>query len=169
MNPQPKNLPERSVPYKTMRPKFRTLQILEPMKHRTTFEKRFRKTPGCWLWEGWKNKEGYGYMCVTDGGRRRPFGAHRLSWAIYRGPIADGMVIDHLCRNRACVNPDHMEVVANAENVRRGVSIFAENRRKTHCKRGHAFDTDNTRLFPDGHRACKACERIASAKRRKAR
>ena len=77
---------------------------------------------GCWLWNGRLDCYGYGIIGWRYGRHRemkRTTGAHRASWIVHRGPILPGLTIDHLCRNTICVNPDHMETVPNAENVRR--------------------------------------------------
>ena len=101
---------------------------------------------GCFLWIGSITDSGYGEINA-----RKTHGtnlAHRIMYEIVRGPIPKGLDIDHLCRVRNCVNPDHMEPVTNQENTRRGNSTSAHNARKTHCKRGHAFDLSNTILIP---------------------
>jgi hypothetical protein len=107
---------------------------------------------GCWFWEGSTHAAGYG--CY---GARL---AHRLSYEAFIGPIPDGLTLDHLCRNRRCVNPRHLEPVTIAENVLRGESLPARNARKTHCPKGHPYDESNTYISPrTGWRQCRACQR----------
>ncbi len=106
----------------------------------------------CWLWTGSIDADGYG--CYL-----RDHSAHRFAWEIANGPVPDGLVIDHLCRVRHCVNPAHMEPVTNAENILRGECPPAVNARKTHCPRGHEFTTENTYVYPDGRRECRECRR----------
>lgn len=77
---------------------------------------------GCWEWQGWRDREGYGYLSYC--GRRMR--AHRLSYEAFVGDIPAGLVIDHLCRNTSCVNPEHLEPVTNRENIKRGTSPIAE-------------------------------------------
>jgi hypothetical protein len=77
---------------------------------------------GCWVWQGARNRTlGYGYS--WDNELKRKVLAHRLLWVRHRGPIPEGMHLDHLCRNTGCVNPDHLEPVTNAENSRRGAKV----------------------------------------------
>lgn len=108
---------------------------------------------GCWLWTACEDEKGYGQF-TKDG--RKQCGAHRFSYIYYRGEIPPGMTLDHLCRVRCCVNPDHLEVVTRGENVLRGIGITAQNAKKTHCNKGHQFDEKNTYLF-QGKRLCKRC------------
>lgn len=118
-------------------------------------------TSGCWVWKGYT---GGRYGRLRLGGKSEPYiGAHRVAWELHRGPIPEGLVIDHLCRNKACVNPDHLEPVPQSINRRRGI---IPNRDKTHCIRGHEFSGANLNITSDGNRRCVACAN-ALEKRRK--
>jgi hypothetical protein len=116
---------------------------------------------GCWIWEGAKNNDGYGYYYLGKDclGEYKIVRAHRWSYEHHKGPIPQGLHIDHLCRNRSCVNPDHLEVVTGKENVLRGVGPTAMNAQKIHCANGHPFDEENTRIDKNNIRRCKTCER----------
>lgn len=116
---------------------------------------------GCWLWTGGLFG-GTGYANIGVGGKSR--GAHRVLYELHRGPIPTGMQLDHLCRQRSCVNPAHLEVVTNRENGRRGNSPPAIVARTNHCKRGHEFTAANTRPTKHG-RSCRACESFRSKQR----
>lgn len=108
----------------------------------------------CWEWTGARMHNGYGQLVV--GGIR--YAVHRYVYEQLVGPIPEGLDLDHLCRNRACVNPIHLEPVTRGENLRRG--YLAEPRSaKTHCIRGHAFDAANTRISKAGKRQCRSCDR----------
>lgn len=130
----------------------------EPFTPRATFDKRFwarverRSVLECWAWAGTVDIYGYGVI-RKDGSQNK---AHRLAYEMLRGAIPAGLTIDHLCWNTVCVNPWHMEPVTFAENARR------MNARRTHCKSGHAFTPENTRIS-DGSRVCVTCARRASA------
>lgn len=122
----------------------------------------FTKTEsGCWEWVKSKSMHGYGWFQVRDKSVVIVKTAHRAAWLMYRGGIPKGLHIDHLCRNRACVNPFHMRLLTMTENVLCGVGPSAKNKRKTHCLNGHIFDTSNTNLFRERNgslgRQCKAC------------
>jgi len=111
---------------------------------------------GCWFWMG--TKAG-GYGRFYNPAQRRVVPAHRFAYENRIGPIPEGLTLDHLCRNRSCVNPKHLEPVTNKENVLRGEGPTAKNKRKTHCTRGHAYDEENTYIRPNGRRRCRACDR----------
>lgn len=112
---------------------------------------------GCWEWTGAVTWSGYGQI---KSGAKIVY-AHRHMYELLVGPIPDGLQIDHLCRNRVCVNPSHLEPVTNRENTIRGEGPTAKNSRKTHCKRGHELSGSNvyTKLSQPG-RECKACRAI---------
>ena len=118
------------------------------------------KINNCWEWQGYKTKKGYGRIrWRADNNKRNCIAAHRLSYEIHKGNIPEGLTIDHLCRNRLCVNPDHLEAVTNKENILRGAGVCAENLRKTHCKRGHEYKKETVYLSKKG-RCCKICRRV---------
>lgn len=117
----------------------------------------------CWEWYR-LDKTGYGRYTFWNATAQKvqSIMAHRVSYQLLVGDIPSGIVLDHLCRNRACVNPDHLEMVTNRENILRGSGLAAQNARKTHCKRGHALTPDNIKPSKDGHRRCLTCVRHAA-------
>jgi hypothetical protein len=119
------------------------------------FWSKVSKTSTCWLWTAARGEEGHALFHVE----RKSIPAYRWSWEKLRGPIPEGLVLDHLCRVPWCVNPDHLEPVKNGTNVLRGIGPGAINKRKTHCIRGHEFAGENLRITPGGYRNCRACER----------
>lgn len=110
----------------------------------------------CWLWTGAVAGRGYGYIALGVAGKRRNGYGHRLAYELFVADIPAGMEIDHLCREKRCVNPAHLEPVTPAENNRRSNSRSALNARKTHCRAGHAFDEQNTYRH-DAQRMCRQC------------
>ena len=112
---------------------------------------RVDEVTDCWVWTGtWKGK---GYACFQIA-RHRSARGHRWAYENLVGPIPDGLQLDHLCRNRMCVNPAHLEPVTHGENQRRGMRGS-----QAHCLRGHRFDEANTAIRRDGRRRCRQCQR----------
>lgn len=104
---------------------------------------------GCWLWQGHIHpKTGYTVFCSLG----KPELAHRYSYKTFNGPLIEGLVIDHLCRVRHCVNPKHLDQVTQTENMRRGIKWESL---KTHCPRGHQYD-----YLHKNKRKCKQCRKI---------
>lgn len=133
--------------------------------HDITAEERFfaRVTEdenGCWNWHR-AAPNGYGSFAEK---RNKPVPAHRWSYEFMRVEIPDGLVIDHLCRNRLCVNPWHLDPVTQRENVMRADGPSALNARKTKCLRGHPLDAANTYVCPRGKRECRICRNAATAR-----
>jgi hypothetical protein len=116
----------------------------------------------CVEWRGAVTSAGYG--SVADG-KGSSLLAHRVAYEQVFGPIPAGMTLDHLCRNRRCVNPDHLEPVTNRENILRGTSPSAVHARKTHCPKGHSYSAENTYTKPRGSRECRTCKRVARHER----
>lgn len=121
---------------------------------------------GCWIWKFY-TYDGYGF--ISTGGSGQMARAHIYYYEALVGPIPDGKILDHLCRVRACVNPEHLEPVTFKENVLRGIGPTAVNARKTHCIHGHELTEDNIyRHGPNKNRHCRECA-LRQAREQKAR
>lgn len=106
----------------------------------------------CWEWTGARDYQGYGIV------ENSPWRfSHRMFYHIEHRGLSEKLEIDHLCRNRSCCNPAHLEAVTHAENTLRGIGPTAINAKKTHCAKGHEFTSDNTIFRNGGGRRCRAC------------
>lgn len=125
------------------------------MKYATErFWNKVEMTNACWPWIGYCNPDGYAQFSAEG----RQVYVHRYAYEQLVGPIPPGLTLDHLCRVRRCVRPDHLEPVTQRENNLRGDTIPGRNARKTHCLRGHPFDEENTYLILTGGRRCRECQ-----------
>jgi hypothetical protein len=118
------------------------------------FWSRVSQVGECWEWTGPRDAAGYGKFSAS---RHRTVRAHRFAYEDMVGVIPEGLVIDHLCRNRSCVNPGHLEPVTDRVNVLRSHGFPATYAARTHCNNGHEFTPENTRFRVDGGRRCRAC------------
>ncbi len=116
---------------------------------------------GCWEWTGRLNEAGYG---IVSTGLRKRERAHRIVYESNVGPVPVGLELDHLCRNRSCVNPSHMEPVTHKENCLRGKGPTSDYAKRTHCKNGHLLTVNTTGVLK-GTRVCVLCKRTASLER----
>lgn len=122
------------------------------------YDKYIDKTPTCHIWTGSIDQDGYGKISIKGVERR----AHRIIYELEVGKIPKGLIINHLCRVRSCVNPKHLEATTHRINILSGVAVSAINARKTHCSNGHEFTPENTRVYTyKGRtgRACRTCNR----------
>jgi len=112
------------------------------------------KTESCWIWRGTVRTNGYGSYHGTH--------AHVKSYEIHKGEIPENTVVHHVCGNRRCVNPEHLEAVSNRENVLEGKSLFASRAKQTHCKRGHELSGDNLIIRHKGNYTQRQCRRCTN-------
>lgn len=122
---------------------------------------------GCWIWQKGFDEDGYGKL-VDKRGKGTTVRAHRVSYEKFKGPIPEGLILDHLCRNPPCINPDHLEPVTHSINSRRGIGFAAINAVKTHCPQGHPYEGRNLYIHPSGSRICRKCN-LEAQKRYKVR
>ncbi len=126
----------------------------KPIKDRLLSKIIVKQSSGCWVYTGAKHNQGYGLISIGNNMKL----AHRVSYEAFVSKIPNGLTIDHLCKNRRCINPEHLEPVTMIENLRRGNGVGVINSRKTACPKGHPFVTITTK---NGRkRFCSECNRI---------
>lgn len=132
-----------------------------------------QKTESCWIYTGAKQQGGYGTFGIgTRKANKKSVLAHRFSYELAIGPLppkSSGMQLDHICRNRVCVNPSHLQLVAARVNTLRSpIAPASVNARKTHCKHGHPLEGVNLTVLANGDRSCRTCRNaIAERSRRR--
>ena len=121
------------------------------------FEEKYQPIPwtGCWLWTASTHRDGYGEMRNRKGEKDK---AHRISYEMYKGKIPDELCVDHICRVRACVNPDHLRLLTPTQNTMAGFGYMANFARRTHCNYGHEFTPENTITQNGARRRCRTCK-----------
>jgi len=137
--------------------------VLKPILERflnkiSVSQTNFYKDTPCWEWQSTKLKGGYGQFKINY----KAVLIHRFIYEYYHGSICPDLTIDHLCRNRACCNPKHLEQVTSKENTLRGMAPSSINARKTHCKHGHEFTSENIYRSKEGFRYCRICKHNAN-------
>ena len=118
------------------------------------FWRKVERTDTCWVWRGYVNKDGYGEFSSKFLTTRL---AHRIAYGLAHDGELPTLTIDHLCRNKLCVRPEHLEAVTNVVNIRRSGAALHQ-AEKTHCPQGHEYTDENTRVYR-GKRICKTCKR----------
>ena len=144
------------------RPNHYTYKHLTPLQRLQTMYVPVTES-GCWVWVADENGHGYGRVKING----KLFMAHRAVYELFKGPIPEGLELDHLCRVTQCVNPDHLEAITPQVNTLRSLGITSMNAKKTHCDHGHEFTLDNTHVRENGGRICRACKRDTWHRRRK--
>ena len=131
---------------------------LDDEKLKTFLLSNIKIKNNCWVWTNHKPRPD-GYVKIVY--KKKQVLIHRLSYEVFKDELTKGLEIDHLCRNKLCINPDHLEEVTHKENVLRGISPMAINAKKTICNRGHKFTEQNTYIEPKtGKRHCRICSSI---------
>ena len=115
------------------------------------------ETKECIEFRGLVNTNGYGYLRIGE----KQYRAHRISYILFKGPIPSDLCVDHICRNRKCINPEHLRLLTLKENVLCGEGLTAQYKRRNHCKHGHALTEDNLEKAPSkqNRRSCLTCRR----------
>ena len=116
------------------------------------FWDKVEKTDSCWIWKAYSDPYGRFYY------KNKTVKAHRFAYESLLGKIPEGLETDHLCLNKKCVNPHHLEMVTKEENLRRNKG--RKHKLQTYCINGHKFNEENTYIRPDGHRNCRVCDKL---------
>lgn len=136
-------------------------EMRERQKHRLLRNREVDPITGCWIWKLAITSAGYGQTSLFS----VPWPAHRLSYFLFVGPFDPALDVDHLCRVRACCNPEHLEAVPAKVNLLRSTNHVVAQVEATHCPQGHPYDGNNLHVRPSGRRACRACQREWSTNR----
>ncbi len=134
------------------------------------FDEKYQKgsSDECWQWLASTNEQGYGQIKADYGLGNKKYYAHRVAFEKAKGPVPEGLVVDHICKNPGCVNSAHLRAVTKLENTMIGNGFYAVNGRKTHCDRGHLFSPENTVIRSDGgKRRCRICKNFQEKRRRR--
>lgn len=142
------------------------MQLTEKDEQRFWNKVALPNEQGCMEWTAGLKSNGYGQFGVGRRATARKLYPHRVSYELLVGPIPKELEVDHLCKNRRCVQPDHLELVTHAENLRRSRSISTVNAEKTHCPQGHEYNEENTHIRKNGNRQCRVCGREQARARR---
>lgn len=164
---------ERELMFSSVFPRIVVMKYEDKARYRAELVSKISISPrtNCWEWTGRLDKDGYA-QCVlrAQGSRKKAMTtrAARAAYILFRGPIDDALVIDHVCRNRRCINPSHLEAVTTRENLLRGKTSTASKAAQTHCVNGHEFTPENTYHYPNSRnnglrRTCRQCaiDRVA--------
>jgi HNH endonuclease len=138
----------------------------QDLRQKANFWRHVERREDCLIWVGCRTKKGYGHFMYRN---RKLYAAHRLAWIWANGQIPNGMQIDHLCRNRSCVNPVHMELVTNKINQFRGQSVSGLSFWKIRCSEGHLLLGDNLYPWQKNRRTCRICHNARETRYREAR
>jgi len=131
--------------------------ILEEEKLKAYLLSKIKKVNNCWIWQDKSiNTSGYAQIKI----QKKQVLVHRLSYELFNGKLEKNLVIDHLCRNKLCINPDHLELVTRKENILRGFGPTAINSRKIACKKGHSLTGYNLIIRKTGNRECRTCKNL---------
>lgn len=134
------------------------IKALPRGNHLKRFWSNVDKSTDCWIWKGALSGKGYGLF----GFNKIRKSAHIISFELLNGLVPSDRELDHTCKNPPCINPSHLEPVTHQINMLRGNTFARVNKSKTHCPKGHEYNSENTRMAPNGSRLCRECDRISS-------